>query len=91
MKKIISAVVLVWVLSQMANAMGPVGDTTHRHFYKDQDWIWQKEENQRKSDASKNTTQNFNGIHIWGVPLAFGLPNKPPFLAFGLPNKPPTS
>jgi hypothetical protein len=90
MKKIICAVLVAGAMSQIANAMGPMGDTTHRHLYKDQEWIWQKEENtQPKGEATTHATQNFAAIHFWSLPLAFGLPNKPPFTAFGLPNKPP--
>jgi hypothetical protein len=90
MKKLISVVVMAGAMSQIVNAMGPMGDATHRHFYKDQEWIWQKEENtQQKGEAITHATQNFTAIHFWSLPLAFGLPNKPPFMAFGLPNKPP--
>jgi hypothetical protein len=89
MKKIICGILVAGAMSQIASAMGPMGDTTHRHLYKDQAWIWQKEENtQQKGEATTNATQNF-GIHFWSLPLAFGMPNKPPFMAFGLPNKPP--
>jgi hypothetical protein len=91
MKKLISVVVMAGAMSQIANAMGPAGDTTHRHLYKDQEWIWRKENSQGKSEVSKDAKPNFSTIHVWSLPLAFGFPNKPPAFAFGFPNKPPTT
>ena len=89
MKKIISAIILAGALSQIANAFGPTGDATHRRFYKDQEWIWQNEQSQPKSEAIKDSRQNFSATHIWNVPLAFAFPNRPPYLGFAFPNRPP--
>jgi hypothetical protein len=89
MKTIISAIIVAGALSQMANAMGPMGDTTHRHFYKDQEWIWQKEDSRSNNQSSTGAKESFTGAHVWNLPIAFGLPNHPPYVAFGLPNHPP--
>ena len=88
MKKILSAIVVAGALAQAASAMGPLGDRTHRHLYKDQEWIWQQEQTQPKSEAGKDTNAKFSWVEIWS-PLAFGMPNRPPYLAFGMPNRPP--
>ena len=89
MKTIISAIIVAGALSQMANAFGPVGDTTHRHFYKDQEWIWQNEQNLSDKQALKDSMQGFSVTHVWDSPLAFAFPNRPPYLAFAFPNRPP--
>jgi len=86
MKTIISAIIVAGALSQMANAMGPMGDTTHRHFYKDQEWIWQNEQSQPKTEPSKEAAK-FEANHVWELPLAFVLPAHRP-LAFVLPTHP---
>jgi hypothetical protein len=98
MKKIISAVIIVGVMSQVANAMGPVGDRSHRHFYKDQEWIWQKLENKQEQPSDHGLTAKLNSIRIWSLPsprytpLAFTGPFRPPTqaLAFTGPFRPPT-
>jgi hypothetical protein len=89
MKTIISAIFVAGAVSQMANAMGPMGDVTHRHLYKEQEWIWQKRDTELKDKARIQGTESFTGGQTWNLPVAFGLPNKPPYVAFGLPNKPP--
>jgi hypothetical protein len=87
MKKIISAIVIAGALAQAAIAMGPTGDMTRRHFYKDQEWIWHSNENQPKAKVSKDSTQYVGVVHVWT--LAFTLPTHPPYLAFTLPTHPP--
>jgi hypothetical protein len=77
MKKLISVVVMAGALAQISNAMGPMGDTTHRHFYKDQEWIWKTEKSQSKDEAAgstKNGTQKFSGVTAWEAILAAALP-----------------
>src|ERR1700740_1121861 len=86
MKTIISAIFVAGALSQMASAMGPMGDTTHRHFYKEQEWIWQKEDSRAKAKIRTDESQSFTGGHVWNVPVASGLPKNLSSPAFGLPN-----
>jgi hypothetical protein len=77
MKKIISALVVAGAMSQMANAMGPTGDLTHRRFYKDQEWIWQTEKSHSKANGAapgETGTQKFSGIIVWEAILASALP-----------------
>jgi hypothetical protein len=93
MKKIISAVVIAGALSQIANAMGPTGDMTHRHFYKDQEWIWQNEASRAKDETGMNRQQSFNPTHVWSLPVAvapvaFELASNLP-AASVFPTKPP--
>jgi hypothetical protein len=102
MKKVVTIVVMIGALSQITNAMGPTGDTTRRHFYKDQEWIWHSSETQSKADVSNDSSkkQNLSVFHVWNaplpygmparIPLAFGVPTHPPTLAFGVPTHPPT-
>ena len=87
MKTIIFAIIVAGALSQIANAMGPMGDTTHRHFYKDQEWIWQKEQSQPKAGANWDTTSQPVSNGASQVPLAFFAPDG--FgLAFFVPTHP---
>jgi hypothetical protein len=67
MKTIISAIIVAGALSQMANAMGPMGDTTHRHFYKDQEWIWQNQQGQPKVEGSDSKVASNGALQ---APLA---------------------
>jgi hypothetical protein len=75
MKAIISAIIVAGALSQMANAMGPMGDITHRHFYKDQEWLWQKEDSRSKAKI-RTESESFTGGSVWNVPVASGLPKR---------------
>jgi len=86
MKTIISAIIVAGALSQMANAMGPMGDTTHRHFYKDQEWIWQNEQSQPKLEPIKEAAK-FEANHVWELPWAFVVPAHPS-VAFVVPAHP---
>ena len=89
MKTIISAIIVAGALSQMANAMGPMGDITHRHFYKDQEWIWQKEETQPKAASKKDVATQITLADISNSPVAFLVPHHPTgFFAFLVPNHP---
>jgi tRNA A37 threonylcarbamoyladenosine synthetase subunit TsaC/SUA5/YrdC len=87
MKAIISAIIVVGALSQMASAMGLMGDTTHRHFYKDQEWIWQSEQSQPTVEPSKEAAK-FEANHVWELPSAFVVPAHPSPLAFVVPTHP---
>ena len=87
MKKIISAMIVAGALSQMANAMGPMGDMTHRHFYKNQEWIWQNSPAQEKAPGKSATIKSVP-IQIWLAPLASTLPLRPPVVST-LPLRPP--
>src|SRR5260221_10296385 len=87
MKKIISAVVVAGALVQISNAMGPTGDNTHRRFYKDQEWIWQKTPTEESLHNGKSVTNKRDPIHIW-TPVTSALPVRPP-LASALPVRPP--
>jgi hypothetical protein len=87
MKKIIGAVLVAGAMSQFANAMGPMGDTTHRRFYKDQEWIWQKTLGEEKAELSGAPVTK-SAIQIWTVPVVSTLPLRPP-LASTLPLRPP--
>jgi len=87
MKAIISAIIVVGALSQMASAMGLMGDTTHRHFYKDQEWIWQSEQSQPTVEPSKEAAK-FEANHVWELPSAFVVPAHPWPLAFVVPTHP---
>lgn len=89
MKKIISAVVMAGALSQMASAMGPMGDTTNRHFYKQQEWIWQTSQPQLKAGSGQQATTQFISVHIWALPLASLPPLRPPSVASLPPLRPP--
>lgn len=91
MKKIISAVVMAGALSQMANAMGPMGDTTHRHFYKEQEWIWQTSQSRVNDGSTRQATIQSRSIHIWALPLASLPPLRPPSVASLPPIRPPAS
>lgn len=88
MKKLISLVVMAGALTQISNAMGPTGDLTHRHFYKDQEWIWQSEQSQPKPGTNGNgiTQPASNGVSH--APVAFFVPRQPP-VAFFVPWHPP--
>ena len=95
MKKMISAIIMAGALSQMANAMGPMGDSTHRHFYKDQEWIWQTEKSKTEVTRTEQRAQKFSEINVWQAALALSGALNPslgttPILAFGLPTHPPT-
>jgi hypothetical protein len=63
-------------MSQIANAMGPMGDTTHRRFYKDQEWIWKTESKSKANAAgsSKYEAQKFTETPVWSPILASALP-----------------
>jgi hypothetical protein len=88
MKTIISAVVVAGALIQMSNAMGPMGDNTHRRFYKNQEWIWQKVPPGGESAPNGKAAIGKPGpIHFW-TPVASSLPVRPP-LASSLPVRPP--
>jgi hypothetical protein len=94
MNKIISAMIVAGALSQMANAMGPTGDTSRRHFYKDQEWIWQTEKSQTEVRVTKDIPQKFSEINAWQAVLALTGALSPslastPILAFGMPTHPP--
>ena len=100
MKKIISVVVMAGALSHIASAMGPIGDTTHRHFYKDQEWIWQDKANDSKTAARKQPGKHASLGEIWHMPVAFMVPRQPPpgslllrqpTLSFVVPRQPPLS
>jgi len=69
--------------------MGPMGDTTHRHFYKDQEWIWQKEDSRSEAKTRTDRIEGFTNAHVWNVPVAPGLPKALLSPAFGVPNTPP--
>ena len=87
MKKLISVVVMAGAMSQIANAMGPAGDTTHRHLYKDQEWIWGSQVNQPKHEAAKDLGNQASMTSIWHLPTASLVPTKPG-LAFLVPRHP---
>ena len=87
MKKLISVVVMAGAMSQIANAMGPAGDTTHRHLYKDQEWIWGSQVNQPKPEAAKDLGNQASTTSIWHLPTAFLVPIRPG-LAFMVPRHP---
>ena len=98
MNKIISAMIVAGAMSQMANAM-PMGDLTHRHFYKEQEWIWQKSPGQQKAPGVPAMTKP-EPIQIWLAPLASTLPLRPPVaptvpfrpsVASTLPLRPPVA
>ena len=97
MKTIISAIILAGALSQMANAMGPMGDSSHRHFYKDQQWIWQTEKSKAEVTGAERSPQKFSEINAWQATLALSGALSPsagstPILAFGFPtHRPPTA
>jgi|SRR5580704_420662 hypothetical protein len=98
MKKLISVVVMAGAMSQIANAMGPMGDTTHRHFYKDQEWIWKTESKSKANEAgsSKYEAQKFSETRVWSAILASALPiaSLPPLrppLASLPPLRPPSA
>ena len=87
MKAIISAIIVAGALSQMANAMGPTGDITHRHFYKDQEWIWQDQQNQPKAESNGSAVTNPVSSGISHTPVAFLVPHNPS-VAFLVPHNP---
>jgi hypothetical protein len=96
MKTIISAIIVAGALSQIANAMGPMGDNTHRHFYKDQEWIWQNGKSHTEVNLVKTTPQQFSEVRAWQAVLALTgalnpTPTSTPVLAFGLPTHPPAA
>src|ERR1700730_1631034 len=87
MQKLISVVVMAGAMSQIANAMGPAGDTTHRHLYKDQEWIWGSQVNQPKPETAKDLGNQASMTSIWHLPTASLVPTKPG-LAFLVPRHP---
>jgi hypothetical protein len=87
MKKTISLIVVAAALSQIANAMGPMGDTTHRHFYKNQEWIWKNEQDQKKP-ADHRQMEKFSLFEVWYKSLVSVPPVRPP-LASVPPVRPP--
>jgi hypothetical protein len=88
MKKLATLVIMAGALSQMANAMGPMGDLTHRRFYKKQEWIWQTAQSQSIDANVKSKNAQSASVHIWELPVASTLPVRPP-LASTLPVRPP--
>ena len=97
-KKLVSAVLMAWALSQMANAMGPMGDLSHRHFYKDQEWIWQSEQSRPKVGADGNAIGQPAPSAASHSPVAFFVPTGPgesvsagSFLTFFVPHNPSPS
>ena len=96
MKKIISAMILAGAMSQIANAMGPTGDLSRRHFYKDQEWIWQGKKSQTEAKVTNDTPQKTSEASAWQAVLALTGALSPtltstPVLAFGMPTHPPTT
>jgi hypothetical protein len=96
MKTIISAIIVAGALSQMANAMAPAGDTSRRHFYKDQEWIWQTEKSKTAVSGTESSPQKFSEINAWQAALRLSGALSPslgstPILAFGLPTHPPAN
>jgi hypothetical protein len=87
MKTIISAIIVAGALSQMANAMGPMGDNTHRHFYKDQEWIWQKDQTQPKAGENANAITQPASNGASHAPVTFFVPHNPS-VAFFVPHNP---
>jgi hypothetical protein len=86
MKKIICGILVAGAMSQFANAMVPMGDTTHRHFYKNQEWIWKNE--QKTQTANQSRTDEFSLFEVWYKNLASVPPVRPP-LASVPPVRPP--
>ena len=96
MKTIISAIFVAGALSQIANAIGPTGDMSRRHFYKDQEWIWQTAKSHMEVNVPKDTPQQFRDVGTWQAVLALTGALSPaltstPVLAFGLPTHPPAA
>jgi len=89
MIKIISAIIVAGAMSQMANAMGPMGDLSHRHFYKDQEWIWQNARGQEKAQGKAAMTKPAR-IQIWLTSVASTVPIRPP-VASTVPLRPPVA
>jgi hypothetical protein len=71
----------------MANAMGPMGDNTHRHFYKDQEWIWQKDQTQPKAGENANAITQPASNGASHAPVTFFVPHNPS-VAFFVPHNP---
>ena len=97
-KKLVSAVLMACALSQMANAMGPMGDLSHRHFYKNQEWIWQSEQSQPTVGANGNAIGQPAPSAASQSPVAFMVPTQPQkgmsagsFLTFFVPRNPSPS
>ncbi|MBV9297752.1 MAG: hypothetical protein JO066_02150, partial [Verrucomicrobia bacterium] len=67
---------------EQAAAMLPVGNDAHRHFYKEQDWIWSSPQ----KTAVPPTVRS-----AWTPAVAFTMPTHPPqgSLAFTMPTYPP--
>jgi hypothetical protein len=83
-------------MSQMANAMGPMGDNTHRHFYKDQEWIWQTGKSHTEVNVRKDIPQQFSEVTALQAVLALtgalkASVTSTPFLAFVMPTHPPAT
>jgi hypothetical protein len=96
MKTIISAIIVAGALSQMANAMAPAGDMSRRHFYKDQEWIWQTEKSKTAVSATDSSPHKFSDIKAWQAALTLSGAlsaslGSTPILAFGLPTHPPAN
>src|SRR5246500_2304327 len=76
-----------------ASAMLPVGNDADRHFYKDQEWIWNLQEQQSSSakEAESRELTFTPPTHPPQVELAFTPPTHPPQveLAFTPPTHPP--
>ena len=88
MKTIISAIIVAGALSQMANAMGPMGDITHRHFYKDQEWLWQKEDSRSRAKVRTDGIEGFTGGNVWNFPAVVSVLPTHPRVASVLPTHP---
>src|SRR6202022_2406440 len=72
------------LLPEEAAAMLPVGNDAHRHFYKDQEWIW--------TTPQKTAVSVGPNLHSAPAPtLAFTMSTNPPQtgLAFTMPTHPP--
>ena len=81
------------LLPQRASAMLPVGNDSHRRFYREQEWIWTASEHPATSvvENTRRAQDSTMPTHPSQASLAFTMPTHPPqaSLAFTMPTHPP--
>ncbi len=92
-KKLLLTVIVFASASDVVLAGLPLGSDANRHFYKDQEWLWNDQE-QPARPAQRSDTRAFTftmPTHPPQAGLAFTMPTHPPQagLAFTTPTHPP--
>src|SRR5260370_31965700 len=90
-KKLLLTVIVFASASDVVFAGLPFGSDANRHFYKDQEWIWNEQPARPALPAQQSDTHVAMATHGPRAGLAFTMPTHPPQagLAFTMPTHPP--